>query len=228
MLYRGKPEVYMKFLALFLVMISSAFAEATYIYNKDVNGHESKTTWTLEFQEKEDILHIVGESQTGKTLIVTSPELVTQSFSHQHKQRSDQYSIHREGDYLIANREMGGEKSQKQFHIGNQSWVQEFDFCFKPFIHSNFRDFKFSIIHPKKLSLHSMVATKQGLDQIEVHGKVYDALKVKVTLTGFKKMFWHADLWFDTQAGDLLKYMANEGPNTPLSTITLFSKQFNH
>ena len=81
----------MKFLVLFLVMISSAFAEATYIYTKDVSGRESKTTWTLEFQEKEDILHIVGESQSGKTLIVTSPERVTQSFSHHHKHRSDQY-----------------------------------------------------------------------------------------------------------------------------------------
>ena len=218
----------MKLLVLFLVMISSAFAEATYIYSKDVDGRESKTTWTLEFQDKDDILHIVGESQSGKTLIVTSPERVTQSFSHHHKHRNDQYSIHRKGDYLIASREIGDEKTQKQFHIGKESWVQEFDFCFKPFIHSSFRDFKFSIVHPKKLSLHSMIATKQGLDQIEVHGKVYDALKVKVTLTGFKKMFWHADLWFDPQAGDLLKYMANEGPNTPLSTITLFSKQFNN
>ena len=218
----------MKFLVLFLAMISSAFAEATYIYSVDVDGRESKTTWILEFQEKEDILHIAGESQSGKILIVTTPERVTQSFSHHHKHRSDQYSIHREGTYLIANREVGGKKTQKQFHIGNENWVQDFDFCFKPFIHSNFRDFKFSIVHPKKLSLHSMVATKQGIDQIKVHGKVYDALKVTVALTGFKKMFWHADLWFDAQAGDLLKYIANEGPNTPLSTITLFSKQFNN
>ena len=170
----------MKLLVLFLVMISSAFAEATYIYSKDVDGRESKTTWTLEFQEKDDILHIVGESQSGKTLIVTSPERVTQSFSHHHKHQNDQYSIHREGDYLIASREIDNEKTQKQFHIGKESWVQEFDFCFKPFIHSSSQDFKFSIVHPKKLSLHSMIATKQGLDQIEVHGKVYEALKVKI------------------------------------------------
>ena len=215
----------MKSMFLLLFPFAMLTADVTYIYNKDVEGRESTTTWTLDFKESDDTLHINGESRTSKTLIVTSPDRVTKSFRYENTVRNDQYSVHREGDTLIAIREAGGERTQKQFRIGDSAWVQEFDFCFKPFILSNFHDFKFSIVHPKKLSLHNMVATKKGFEPIEVHGKQYDALKVKVTLTGFKKMFWHADLWFDPQAGDLLKYMANEGPNTPLSTITLFSKQ---
>ena len=158
---------------------------------------------------------------------MTTPDRVTQSFTHKRKHQNNQLSIHREGEYLIATQEINGERNEKHFNIRNDTWVQEFDFCFKPFILSAMRDFKFSIVHPKKMSLHSMIATKQGYEQVDVPGKQYDALKVKVTLTGFKKMFWHADLWFDPQAGDLIKYMANEGPNTPLSTITLFSKQLN-
>ncbi|MCB1110740.1 MAG: hypothetical protein KDK64_07125 [Chlamydiia bacterium] len=215
----------MKSILLFLFPFAMLTADVTYVYNKDVEGRESKTTWTLDFKESDDTLHIIGESTNGKTLIVTSPDRVTKSFRYENTARKDQYSVHREGDTLIAIRDADGERIQKHFRIGDSAWVQEFDFCFKPFILSGFHDFKFSIVHPKKLSLHDMVATKQGFEPIEVHGKQYDALKVKVTLTGFKKMFWHADLWFDPQAGDLLKYMANEGPNTPLSTITLFSKQ---
>lgn len=217
----------MKKVLFLLFALSTTFADVTYIYSKDVEGRESKTKWTLDFQEKEDILHIIGESKSGKTLIVTTPDRVTKSFSYHNNDRNDHYSIHREGGKLIAIQEVNGQRNERHFNIGNDSWVQEFDFCFKPFILSNFRDFKFSIVHPKKLDLHSMVATKQGFETVDVHGKLYDALKVKVTLTGFKKMFWHADLWFDPQAGDLLKYMANEGPNTPLSTITLFSKELN-
>ncbi|MCB1106759.1 MAG: hypothetical protein KDK76_01525 [Chlamydiia bacterium] len=217
----------MKHFFLFLFSSVALFSEVTYIYNKDVEGRESKTTWKLDFQEKENILHILGESINGKTLIVTTPERVTQSFNYRHKHQNDEYSIFREGAYLIAKKDTNGQQTQKEFHIGNDTWVQEFDFAFKPFILSDYRDFKFSIVHPKDMSLHSMVATKQGIDPIEIHGKGYQALKVKVTLTGFKKMFWHADLWFDPQAGDLIKYMANEGPNTPLSVITLFSKEIN-
>ncbi len=214
----------MKWILLVLIfIISTASAQVTYIYNKDVEGRESKTTWTID--HKDDTLQINGKSLSGETLIVTSPGRTTQSFNHKSKNGQDEYSIVREGTNLIARKEINGDKIEKRFRVGNDLWVQEFDFSFKPYILSEFRDFKFSIVHPKKLDLHDMVATKQGFEKLNINGKVYDALRVKVTLTGFKKMFWHADLWFDTQAGDLLKYMANEGPNTPLSVITLFSKQ---
>ncbi len=214
----------MKRILSFLVfIISTTSAQVTYIYNKDVEGRESKTTWTVDL--KEDRLHINGESLSGKVAIVTTPDRTTQSFSQKSKSGQDEYTILRDGPYLIATKEVNGNKTQKQFHIGNDLWVQEFDFSFKPFIISDYRNFKFSIVRPKNLDLHSMIATKQGYEKIDLNGKVYDALRVKITLTGFKKMFWHADLWFDPQAGDLLKYMANEGPNTPLSVITLFSKK---
>lgn len=212
---------------IFLFTLSTLCADVTYIYNKDVEGRESKTIWTLDFKENDDLLHIKGESLSGETLIITSPNRVTHSFSHRSKHAENNYSIAREGAYLIANQEISGKKVQKEFHIGSDFWIQEFDFCFKPFILSNSRDFIFSIVDPKKFDLHQMVATKRGVEKIDIHGKIYDALKIKMTLTGFKKMFWHADLWFDSQTGDLLKYMANEGPNTPLSVITLFSKQVN-
>lgn len=215
----------MKLFALVLLFISTTFADVTYVYNKDVEGRESKTTWKLEL--KEDLLHIDGESLSGKTKIITNPERVTQSFSHESKNGKDEYSIHREGPTLIARKNVNGEKTERRFKIGNDLWLQEFDFSFKPFIHSNFRDLRFSIIHPKKLDLHDMVATKQGFEPLNLNGELKETLRVKVTLTGFKKMFWHADLWFDPQAGDLLMYKANEGPNTPTSVITLFSKTIN-
>lgn len=206
------------FLAVFVAI--SAWGQVTYIYNKDVEGRESKTTWTID--HKEDDLHIIGEGLSGNTLIVTTPERVTKSFAHQSKNGKDTYSITREGSQLIAHKDINGKRSEKRYNLGNALWIQEFDFSFKPFILSDYRDFKFSIINPKKLDLHDMVAIKQPLEKLDLNGAVREALKVKVTLTGFKKMFWHADLWFDPRSGDLLKYMANEGPNTPLTVITLF------
>lgn len=211
-----------KILFFLLFFVSIARGEVTYVYHKDVEGRESKTTWKLEL--KEDLLHIDGEGLNGNTKIITTPDRVTQSFTHKSKHNSDEYSIHREGPTLIAQKHENGERSEKRYKVGNDLWLQEFDFSFKPFILSNCRDIKFSIIHPKKLDLHDMVATKQSFEKLLINGVERETLKVKVTLTGFKKMFWHADLWFDPQAGDLLLYKANEGPNTPTSVITLFSK----
>ena len=72
----------MKSLLFFLIfIISSTWAQVTYVYNKDVEGRESKTTWTVAL--KGDDLHITGESLSGKTQIITTPDRVTKKFTHQ-------------------------------------------------------------------------------------------------------------------------------------------------
>lgn len=212
----------MKLLAILTLILSIAFADETYIYHKDVEGRESKTTWKLQFRD--DQLHIDGESLSGNTKIITNPERITQSFSHKSKNGQNEYTIHREGPILIARSNVNGDQTERHYKVGKDLWLQEFDFSFKPYILSNLRNLHFAIVHPKKLDLHNMIATKQALEPLNLNGKLIETLRVKVTLTGFKKMFWHADLWFDPQEGDLLMYKANEGPNTPTSVITLFSK----
>jgi len=49
----------------------------------------------------------------------------------------------------------------------------------------------------------------------------YRAQKVKVTLDGFYKKFWKAELWYDTKSHNLLYYKANEGPSTPYTILTI-------
>ena len=217
----------MKTLTLLFILFSfSLFANATYIYSTNVDGHETKTTWIIENKEK--VWHFHGESSLEKTLVIASPSQInTQSFSCHSKNNNNFYSVHREGNILFAQCENDGGKMEKTLPLNEDTWVQEFDFSLKPYILSERNDFKFSIVHPKKLSLHHMIASKLGLDQIDINGKLLTALKVKVTLRGFKKMFWHADLWFDQESGDLLRYKANDGPNTPISIMTLLSKQIN-
>lgn len=221
----------MHFLKLFL--LSSLFLfplpgnekaslKTTYTYAKEVEGRSSETTWTLE--KNGEALHIQGEGSGGSTLIVTSPQMETQSFVYKSKNEENEYSIFRDGRYLVARLNQAGEKAQKEFNLGNRTWVQEFDFSFRPFILSTADTYKFCIVHPKKLSLHNMIAAKTHYETLSLGGKTYQTVRVKVTLTGFKKMFWKADLWFERQTGDLLKYVSNEGPNTPTSIITLLSK----
>lgn len=205
---------------------SEDLSKTTYIYHKATEGQEkpSQTSWVLEQKKSQWLLN--GESLGGKTQLIAGPtQTETQSFSYVSKHSDNQYRIHREGNSLQALRKTQEGKIEKHFPLNGEAWVQEFDFSFRPFIRSKCDEFKFCIVHPKKLSLHHMVAYKLGTDPITIHEKTFQALKVKVTLRGLKKLFWHADLWFDPKSGDLLKYQANEGPNTPTSTITLISKE---
>ncbi len=195
----------------------------TYVYQRGKQGKSSTTTWTVEKKEKS--LLIQGISVWGKTCVTTSLPFDTRSFSYQSKDREKAYYIDRNGPCLIAKKIENGQVTQKKFDIGSQFWIQEFDFSIRDFVLSNDHSIKFYTVHPTRLSLHHMVAIKSNaLDRVTIQGKSRDALRIKVTLVGIKKMMWKADLWFDPETGDLLKYVANEGPNTPTSVISLFSK----
>ncbi|MDJ0651695.1 MAG: hypothetical protein QNJ27_01600 [Simkaniaceae bacterium] len=214
----------MKSLFFLVFSASVTWAQASYVYNRDVEGRESQITWTVAL--KGDNLHIHGESPSGKTHIITTPEWVTKKFTHQIGKNT--YSMTREGSTLKVQKTVNGQISERHFNLGKNLWVQELNFSFKPFILSDYRDFKFSIIHPKNLDLYDMIATKQSFEKIDLYGEPREAVKIKVHLTGLKRMFWHADLWFDPQSGDLLKYVAKKRANTPLNIITLVSKQIDH
>ena len=196
-----------------------------YTYSKNVEGNISESNWSI--QKKDDkTWHIEGESPGAKTLIIASPtQINTQSFAFKSKVSPIEYTIDRFEKYLSISSLNNGKNFHKKLYLNGDTWVQEFDFSFKPFILSNHNEFRFSIVNPKKLNLHAMVAKKLGDSQLEIGGKKYLAQKVKVTLRGFKKMFWHANLWYEKETGDLIKYEANEGPNTPTSIITLVKKQ---
>ena len=206
-----------------LVGKEKTLPKVTYVYTKNSEGSFSKTTWVI--AEKNETLHIQGLSGNNSTQIIVALPFNTQSFSYQSKSQPHEYHIHREGSYLYAQRIDQESVFQKEFNIGSDLWIQEFDFSMRPFILSTANSLKFNIIHPIKLSLHQMIATKSDkIEHIDINGAVHDAIKVKIHLTGLKKMFWKAELWFEQNTGDLLKYVANEGPNTPISVITLLSK----
>jgi|GEM_PF-687137 len=219
----------LKMLLFFSFFLSPLFgkdkglSKTTYVYRRDIKGKCSTTTWTVEKKEKN--LSIQGVSEGGNTRVTTSLPLNTRSFSYQSKTRANAYYIDRNGPCLIAKRVENGHVTQKKFNIGNDFWIQEFDFSMRDFILSKAHSLKFYTVHPTRLSLHYMIAIKSNsIDRVKIGDRSHDALRVKITLIGIKKMMWKADLWFDPKTGDLLKYAANEGPNTPTSVISLFSK----
>ena len=197
--------------------------QMVYVYKKEVNQYSSQSTWTL--TKEGDELHIQGKSAKGSTTIISSLDRQTKQFIFKSAHRGDDYTIYRSGSELIASGTARGKEIKKRYRLGSKLWLQEFDFSLKPFILSNQREIKFCIIHPKKLSKHNMAAKKQRIEQLSLNNSTYEALKVKISLTGFKGMFWSAQAWFDTRSGDLLQYIANEGPNTPTGIITLLSKK---
>lgn len=197
--------------------------QTVYIYEKLVGTLQTRSKWV--FEKRDGDLYVIGKSNHGRTKVVSSLDWETKEFVFLSGNEKEDYKVYRNGAHLIAIGQANGRPFEKTYKIGNSLWIQEFDFSLKPFIRSSDHQLKFYIIHPKKLSMHHMVAKKQQEEKIVVQGKEYLALKVKITLTGFKGMFWKADAWFEKSSGDLIKYVSNEGPNTPTSVVTLVSKK---
>jgi hypothetical protein len=135
-----------------------------------------------------------------------------------------EFKVSREGSTLKVQFKEKGKEKTKNYDIGQTPWIQEFKFGFQPFLSSNQKEYKFYIINPKDLGLHGMVATKEQVEELTIEGKKYLTQKLKVTLQGFKKKFWRAEVWFDQETQMMVKYKANEGPGTPTTEITLLPK----
>ncbi|PCI74966.1 hypothetical protein COB21_06160 [Candidatus Aerophobetes bacterium] len=219
----------LRFSIVLLMLVSSmAFSSSSpakiehFLYSKEVEGKQTVAKWSLKDKEKTYVLD--GASPVGTTNILTDKNFQTLSFQHK-SHDGYSYTLTKDGNKVHAHRHDANGSFGRTYDISSSPWVQEFDFSFRPFILSNSKRYTFQIIHPQKLSIHTLVATKIRDEQLTVHGQTYDAVRLKMTLTGIKKMFWHADLWYNRKTGNLLKYVANEGPGTPVSTIELKSKK---
>ncbi|MEC8306597.1 MAG: hypothetical protein VXZ72_01915 [Chlamydiota bacterium] len=204
----------MRSLILTLLISLQLMAETpqTLHYTTQVGDQKRETTWTI--TEKEGKTLYVGKSEEGTTELIVGEGGVNESFLSAHPP----FQVKREGNQLHASRP--GDAPQT-LNLSGTPWKQSFLFSLKPFFLSAEKSHTFVIVRPTNLSLHRMIATKGDREAIFLHGKEYDSQKVKVTLTGFQSLFWQANLWFDPETGDLLCYEANEGPNTPLTIITL-------
>ncbi|MEX0962208.1 MAG: hypothetical protein WDZ28_05075 [Simkaniaceae bacterium] len=203
----------------------SAKEPPKWIYEESVNGQQIQTLWYEE--KKGDELLLEGQNSKSLITIRCSDEFVIDKIKYVNKKGEipQEYTCQRKGSSLYVTSLFGDRKIEKNFKIGNSAWVQEFGFGLRPFVQSEYRSYKFSIINPKDFTLNALVAKKERIELITLNAQTYKAQKIKITLQGFKSMFWTAHAWFDTVSGNLLMYRGNKGPNTPTTIITLLEEK---
>ena len=211
----------MKKLFLSLILISSLFAQDNWVYDEEVNGHSIETKWQGE--TKDNTLFLKGESSKNVVEIVCKPDFEMEAISYTALKEGGgaTYSCKRSGNTLHLVSKQGDAEVVKNYSVGRTPWIQEFGFGLRPFMASGASSIKFYIINPKDLSMHKLVAKREGQETVTIGDKAYRTNKVKISLSGFKSLFWTAYAWFDTESGNMVMYKGNKGPNTPTTTITL-------
>ncbi len=213
------------FLALFLIgVFHIGFASATYYeYEKLEKGKTTPLKWEIIHKKKH--LFLTCHENIGITAFECLPDykkILKYSFTSANKKNSYSINLHEKKLHLELDNQ--GKKKTADFQIATP-WVQQFGFGLMPFVKSNKKSFKFCLINTDKAELINMVAEKKEKTPLKINNQEYQSQHVKVTLTGFKSMFWSAEMWFNTKDGDLLKYVADSGPGTPITTITFKSKK---
>lgn len=189
------------------------------IFDKDVAGKKSEINWVIE--EKNKLIEILGIADKKKTEIICDLDFYITKYLSEETGKNDSFTVTKSDGTLLVEKSNGSSLSQKQYNISGKNWVQDFSFGLRPFFMSSSDTYKFEIINPKDLVMRTMVASKEEIDMKTFNGVQYRARRVKVTLDGFYKKFWKAELWYDTKTFNLLYYKANEGPSTPYTILTI-------
>jgi hypothetical protein len=211
----------------FLLLISflyslTSFANHAYVYEEETAGQVSTFTWDVE--KEDNYLKLIAEDEISTTIIKCSADFHIFEFYYKSKTVPTEFIVSQIGKNLIAKGRVNNRYLEKVHKI-DLPWIQQFGFGLRPFVLSKEKSIKLCLISPEDFSLQKMVAKKEENEVIFLNNQKYDAIRVTLTLPGFKSMFWKARLWFDRRTGDFLKYSANKGPHTPTTTTILKSKE---
>lgn len=186
----------------------------TYTFDEEIKGEHKPITWTYKKTKKG--IELTGKERNSTTIIDCYSDLTFHKVSI-----NDKLIYYREGNTLFAKTPRG----KRDYKIGGTPWVQQFWFGMIPFVQSADRVLTFYVVNPRNLDLVKLKAIKRDVVKLTLNEKTYDALRIKVTLPGFKGAFWKAYIYFNVEDSEFLKYVGNSGPGTPTETITFVSRK---
>lgn len=213
-----------KFIFLFFLCFSTLAlysAKKEILFNQLIGKEQSLQKWIIE-EDKEGIKLICFEDE-GITEMECSLNYEVKKYSFKSKKSPMEYLLELKGRTIYSAALVNGKKIQTS-HPARSLWIQQFSFGLKTFLMSKENTMDFCLINPQDFNMQKMTVKKKGVETISIEGKNFNAQKAIIKLSGFKGAFWEAELWFEKDTGDFLKYKANSGPNTPLTTIWLSTK----
>ena len=194
-----------------------------YRYNSVTGDDRSFFIW-----EKEDVggqvkitVHDHENSRVMQNICMQNGETVSWLV----KETEREVRAERDTNVLHIHGEDRGQVIDVIYTIDGRNWFQPMSFSLVGFLFSDQKRVSFWTIRQDTLEVLTIVAVKEGRDEVEINGKSIPAFKVEVRLEGFLSPFWHGTYWYRLENGQFLKYRAVNGvPGTPETVITLVGR----
>jgi hypothetical protein len=216
-----KKAFFLVFL-IFCSFFSNLLPHTSFVYEETTGNEKTKITYRTYKEGGKNLIR--SESAKEEYFMTYSPNYQLEKISYVSKENKNHYEITANGSILSYEGTLDGNQVSKTFDLDGKPWIQNLSFGLAPFATSSQTSRTFFILNTKELTLYQMRAKKMDISTITVNGKSYKVQNIEVRLTGFKGLFWKAEIWFDVDTHQLIRYQTNEGPNSPLTTLDFIEK----
>ena len=213
------------FTCLFLILTLSFTAEAKNLkYSETIASRCREIFWDLKTEKHWVTLDYKREEEN----YTTTNDLNLNALQWQYNNTAENTSIlaKRNKDSIQITGTFKGKPINTEIRIDDDPWYQPMSLSLSKFTKSPKKVVIFWTLNPLNLSPYKIKALNYGIETIKINGKEIQAYKIKVVLSGFRSMFWHAFYWFRETDGTLVLYNGVDGPpNTPMTTINLIEEK---
>ena len=134
-----------------------------------------------------------------------------------------------EGDMVYMNGVSDGDEVEEDEDLDDYPWIQlwPMNIGLEPFMNAEAEEIRYWAYGTEKpgyLKLAKFVATKEGIESIKIDNERYDAYRVKITVSGWRSMFWEGNFFLRKSDWRILMYDGEGAPGKPDSRTTLIAE----
>lgn len=218
--------MFLKYLLSFLVAILLLLqtTHAKELQYLEITGNSSKEiSWTITSEKYWDTLKVQQGEETYTT--INDKQLKALEWHLTNNADKTDILVKRRKNIITIRGQLRGKQINRTIKIDQNPWYQPMSYSLSEFVKSRKKSITFWTLNPTDLRAYKIKALNYGKENIPIDGLKIETYKVKIILTGFKSLFWHAFYWFRQKDDVLVLYKGIDGPpTTPITVIKLIKE----
>ncbi len=185
-------------------------------YKETIGGEVSSFKVSV-LEKTDETIRLKAESSTGSQVYSELNGKDGSNVLWEKTKKEQKVTAIRKENRVEVRIENKGDSEVRVFEIDPAPWIQSREFGMRGFADDpQVRELKFWALNPSDHSMNKMKATRKEEKRIRCGENYFQAFRVKVTLDGWKSIFWSSEFWFRKSDGVFLKYKGSaSGPNSP-------------
>ncbi len=194
---------------------------------KETIGGEVSTFKVAVMEKTGETIKLKAESSTGSKVYSELNGKDGSNLLWEKTKKEQKVTAIRTENRVEVTIEKKGKCEVKIHEIDPAPWIQSREFGMRGFADDPEAEMlKFWALNPSDSSMNKMMATRQEEKKIKCGDRHFEAFRVKVTLDGWKSIFWSSEFWFRKSDGVFLKYKGSaSGPNSPVVVSELVKEE---